>query len=111
MSAPESGCVPASSATSERVFSAGGQIVGCKKTKLQPDFVDKLLFVQQNHDQITIKKWILASKDIGVGDDEAEDEGRDVTILDTPSSVGSQGSLPGPSQSTSQHQRLSHIIN
>ena len=75
-------------------------------TELQPDFVDKLLFVQQNHDRVTIKNWILANKDIGVGDDVAEDEGRDVIILDT---VGSQDSLPGPSQSTSKHQHPSQI--
>ena len=35
-------CIPANSATSERVFSAGGNIVTYKRTRMQPENVDKL---------------------------------------------------------------------
>jgi hypothetical protein len=42
--------IPASSATFERAFSAGGSKVLHKKTKLQPENVEKLLFILQNYD-------------------------------------------------------------
>ena len=50
-------CVPASSASSERAFSAmGGIIVSYKRTKLQPEQVEKLLYIQQNYPKVQIKR-------------------------------------------------------
>ena len=54
-------CVPASSAPSERVFSSGGNIVSYKRTKLQPEQVEKLLYIQQNYDRVKIKTYKLTS--------------------------------------------------
>ena len=56
-------CVPASSAPSERAFSAGGGIVSYKRTKLQPEQVEKLLYIQQNYPKVQIKRWLLTSQD------------------------------------------------
>ena len=54
-------CVPASSAPSERVFSSGGNIISYKRTKLQPEQVEKLLYIQQNYDRVKIKTYKLTS--------------------------------------------------
>ena len=54
-------CIPASSATSERVFSAGGNIVSYKRTRLEPDNVDKLLYIHQNFSKVKIRNWKLSS--------------------------------------------------
>ena len=54
-------CISASSATSERVFSAGGNIVTYKRTRLQPENVDKLVYIQQNFSKVKIRNWKLSS--------------------------------------------------
>ncbi|XP_070814650.1 ADP-ribosylation factor-related protein 1 isoform X1 [Chaetodon trifascialis] len=41
-------CVPATSSPSERVFSAGGNIVSCERSCLAPDMVNKLVFLAKN---------------------------------------------------------------
>ena len=53
-------CIPTSSATSERVFSAGGNIVTYKRTRLQPENVDKLAYIQQNFSKVKIRNWKLS---------------------------------------------------
>ena len=54
-------CIPASSATSERVFSARVNIVTYKRTRLQPENVDKLVYIQQNFSKLKIRNWKLSS--------------------------------------------------
>ncbi|XP_065645229.1 E3 SUMO-protein ligase ZBED1-like [Hydra vulgaris] len=54
-------CIPASSAPCERIFSAGGNIVSAKKTKLQPENVEKLIYIQQNIDRITFYSYYLTN--------------------------------------------------
>ncbi|XP_034553696.1 zinc finger BED domain-containing protein 1-like [Notolabrus celidotus] len=41
-------CVPATSSPSERVFSASGNIVTCKRSCLKPERVDQLVFLYLN---------------------------------------------------------------
>ena len=41
-------CVPASSAASERAFSAAGCTITQRRTALDPDTVDKILFMKSN---------------------------------------------------------------
>ena len=48
-------CIPASSASSERAFSSCGSIVSCKRTQLQTEKVDMLLYIQRNYDCVEIQ--------------------------------------------------------
>lgn len=57
-------CIPASSTSSERAFSASGNIVSFKRTKLQPENVDKLLYIQQNYDKVELRRLKLVSEDV-----------------------------------------------
>lgn len=41
-------CVPATSSPSERIFSCSGNIVTCQRAALNPDTVDRLVFLAQN---------------------------------------------------------------
>ncbi|XP_057183285.1 E3 SUMO-protein ligase ZBED1-like isoform X1 [Triplophysa rosa] len=41
-------CIPATSCSSERVFSTGGNIVSCSRSSLKPDHVDRLVFLAKN---------------------------------------------------------------
>ncbi|XP_050743181.1 zinc finger BED domain-containing protein 4-like [Drosophila biarmipes] len=43
-------CVPGTSCESERCFSKAGQIVSDRRTRLEPDVVDKLMFINKNQD-------------------------------------------------------------
>jgi hypothetical protein len=56
--------IPASSASSERTFSQTGQIVNCHRTNLAPEQVDKLVFIRENLNRVTISKLNLYSDDI-----------------------------------------------
>jgi hypothetical protein len=56
--------IPASSASSERTFSQTGQIVNCHRTNLAPEQVDKLVFIRENLNRVTISKFNLYSDDI-----------------------------------------------
>ena len=40
--------IPATSATSERIFSAAGAVLNCKSNSLSPHVVDKVIFVHVN---------------------------------------------------------------
>jgi hypothetical protein len=50
-------CIQASSASSERVFSAGGGIVSHKRTKLDPTNVNMLVYCKENLPKVKIFKW------------------------------------------------------
>jgi KRAB domain-containing zinc finger protein len=54
--------VPASSASSERLFSAAGRTITAQRTNLSSIRAEQLLFVQQNYDAVkdTMTKWDLA---------------------------------------------------
>ena len=41
-------CIPATSAPSERAFSIGGNIVTCHRSALEPETVDRLVFLANN---------------------------------------------------------------
>lgn len=41
-------CIPATSSSSERVFSTGGNIVTCQRSSLKPDHVNRLVFLAKN---------------------------------------------------------------
>ena len=41
-------CIPATSAPSERAFSTGGNIVTCHRSALEPETVDRLVFLANN---------------------------------------------------------------
>ncbi|XP_028980083.1 zinc finger BED domain-containing protein 1-like [Esox lucius] len=41
-------CIPATSSSSERIFSTGGNIVTCHRAALKPETVDKLVFLARN---------------------------------------------------------------
>ena len=63
-------CVPASSAPSEQVFSSGGNIFSYKRTKLQPEQVEKLLYIQQNYDRVKIKTYKLTSTEEAIAEED-----------------------------------------
>lgn len=42
-------CIPASSSSSERVFSAAGRTIDQRRTSLKPDTVDAILFLHDDH--------------------------------------------------------------
>ena len=52
--AQKSLCIPASSSTSERVFSGSGGTVTCKQTNLHVNNVEKLVYVQENIDSVNL---------------------------------------------------------
>ena len=41
-------CIPASSVSSERIFSLAGNIINKKRCRLSPDMVDMLVFLNKN---------------------------------------------------------------
>jgi hAT family C-terminal dimerisation region len=60
-------CIPASSASSERVFSAAGNIVTHKRTRISASKAEELVYIHDNYDRIQkkVKSWKL-------GEDEPE---------------------------------------
>jgi hypothetical protein len=51
--------IPASSSSSERMFSIAGNIINCRRTKLAPESVNKLVFIRDNIQKVKITKWNL----------------------------------------------------
>jgi hypothetical protein len=60
--------IPATSASSERLFSSGGNVVTTQRTKLDPQLVEKLVFYHENWQKVEVKRWKLKE-----GDDEEDD--------------------------------------
>jgi hypothetical protein len=52
-------CCPASSSTSERVFSTGGRTVSYKRCKLNPTNVDMLVYIHENTPRVKLGPWNL----------------------------------------------------
>ena len=42
-------CIPATSCASERVFSKAGEIVGAKRSRIKPNHVNNLIFLNKNY--------------------------------------------------------------
>jgi hypothetical protein len=55
-------CIPASSASSERVFSAAGNIVTHKRTRISASKAEELVYIHDNYDRIQkkVKSWKLS---------------------------------------------------
>jgi hypothetical protein len=51
--------IPASSTSSERMFSIAGNIINCRRTNLTSETVNKLVFVRDNIQKVKITKWNL----------------------------------------------------
>ena len=56
-------CIPASSSSSERAFSESGMVITDKRTRLDPQNAEKLIFCQQNYTELVpkIANWQLTS--------------------------------------------------
>ena len=52
-------CVQATSCSAERTFSTGGSTVTAKRNKLDPDNVNKLVYLRENLGKVKIEKLIL----------------------------------------------------
>jgi hypothetical protein len=80
-------CIPASSAPSERLFSASGNLVSQKRGSLNPKNVHMQIYLQENMEKVKITKF-----DFDLLPEEDEDE--EITVL--PGAVA--GPVAGPSQ-------------
>jgi len=60
-------CIPASSASSERVFSAAGNIVTHKRSKISSSKTEQLVYIHDNYDRIQkkVKSWQISEKTKG----------------------------------------------
>jgi len=60
-------CIPASSASSERVFSAAGNIVTHKRSKISSSKTEQLVYIHDNYDRIQkkVKSWQISEKKKG----------------------------------------------
>jgi hypothetical protein len=55
--------IPATSASSERLFSSGGNVVTTQRMCLDPQTVEKLVFYHDNWQKLEVKKWQLKERD------------------------------------------------
>jgi hypothetical protein len=56
-------CIPMSSSSSERLFSAAGNIVTPTRYNLEPETITALSFCQQNMSRVKVHKWEYVSED------------------------------------------------
>jgi hypothetical protein len=65
---------PASSSSSERIFSTGGDVVTAKRMNLDPGSVERLVFYHDNWQKLTVKNWDTGFKQPTGEEDEGEAE-------------------------------------
>ena len=67
--------IQVTSASSERVFSEGGNVVSKKRTLLNPENAEMLVFIHDNYDSLEpfIGQWKTQIKDFTYGEDEDQD--------------------------------------
>jgi len=82
--------IPASSSSSERMFSASGAIVSSSRQNLNPETASALTYIQQNFDRVKVRIWELKSSE-----DKQEDEA---------AAVESEGSQHSQSQQSTSSQ-------
>jgi hypothetical protein len=63
--------IPATSASSERLFSSGGNVMTNQRTCLDPQTVEKLVFYHDNWQKVNVKRWRLKESE-EEDDDNAE---------------------------------------
>jgi hypothetical protein len=56
-------CIPATSTSSERIFSQSGAIVTHKREKIHCENVEMLVYIKDNIAKVNIKNWDLSGKD------------------------------------------------
>ena len=56
-------CIPATSTSSERIFSQAGSVVTHKREKIHCENVEMLVYVKDNISKVNIKTWDLSGKD------------------------------------------------
>ena len=88
-------CIPASSASSERTFSAAGNIVTAKRYNLDPKTTEMLTFCQQNWKVLKRNTWKLQEQ-AGMHEEE-ENAGANITAVVPETQASSQATqLPNP---------------
>ena len=68
-------CIQASSSSSERTFSASGNIVTPKRNKLDPENVNLLVYLKENLGKVKIPKLPPKSDKEGSEEEEEEEDG------------------------------------
>ena len=56
-------CIPASSATSERFFSSSGNVISDRGTRLNPDNVHTIVYLQSNMHLVKLTKNVILAAD------------------------------------------------
>ena len=58
-------CIPVASASSERMFSTGGNIISAKRECMKPETLKMLVFIKENYSQVkaNIKYWVKNCND------------------------------------------------
>jgi hypothetical protein len=100
--------IPASSATSERLFSAANRTISDQRTNLSGQRAEQLVFIQQNYSGIkdAIERWDLGlpKEEKGKGKGKSSSS---KTVKD-PSTAGAAGAAGPSSSGTSGHQSEAH---
>lgn len=88
--------IPASSATSERLFSAAGRTISDQRTNLSGQRAEQLVFIQQNYVGIkdTIERWDLGLPREDKGKGKGKKSGKDVSPDPTAGLAGPSSSGP-----------------
>ena len=56
-------CIQATSCSAERTFSTGGTTVTAKRSKLDPENVNKLVYLRENLGKVNIEKLVLEDEE------------------------------------------------